>query len=238
MKPDFLNLNPFAELLTRLGLNIITASLLVLGIYLRCCKKRTLMFSLFMFNIIIFIVGFVLSSTEVGFGTGLGLFAIFTMLRYRSETLNLREMTYLFIIITIGFVNSTRNITGFWTIVFLDLVVLVLIYFMEKYIGARALATEKIKYNNLEMLKPQYRHLLMQDIFRKTGIWAKAIDIDSISIADETASLTMYYDEKDSRKEALAGSANETGLPEAGEQSSRNHHGKLIKDEFILRISK
>ena len=192
--------NSFLDLIIRLGLDITAAWLVTMGLFYRYSKKKSLVFCLFMFNLLIFIVGYILSNTNMGLGAGLGLFAIFTMLRYRSETLNLREMTYIFIIITIGFINATNGITHHGIIIFLDFVILALAYYLEKFIGNHILSSEKIKYDNLELLKPQYRHLLNQDIFSKTGIKAKTISIESISLADKTASLIIFYDENDALK--------------------------------------
>ena len=173
MEPHQINI--FLDLAMRLGLDITAAWLVTMGLFCRYSKKKALVFCLFMFNILIFIVGYILSNTNIGLGAGLGLFAIFTMLRYRSETLNLREMTYIFIIITIGFINSTNGLNSPVIIILLNVVILVLAYYLEKFIGNHVFSSEKIKYNNLELLKPQFRHLLYQDIFMKTGIKVKSI---------------------------------------------------------------
>jgi hypothetical protein len=237
MKPETLELGSFAELFFRLALNFAIVWLLIMGLYFRCCKRRSLVFCLFMFNLLIFIVGFILSNSKVGIGTGLGLFALFTMMRYRSESVNMREMTYLFVMITLGFVNSTRDINNLWIVIFLNLVILVLVYYLEKHIGGKVLSTEKIKYNNLELLKPQFRHLLVQDIFRKTGIRAKAIDIDSISFADDTASLTMYYDENEYNGNLdTKNIQNSTSAWEPDELSNKNGK-KINKGNSLMRIS-
>ncbi len=187
----------FLDLIVRLALDLTAAWMVTMGLFNHYNRKKALVFCLFMFNLLIFIVGYLLSNAKLEMGAGLGLFALFTMMRYRSETLNLREMTYLFIIITIGFINSTSGIDNLFAIGFLDVVILLLAFLLEKYIGSRILSTEKMKYDNLKLLKPQYRQLLLQDIYYKTGIVPKSIEIDSISFSDKSANLTIYYDEKE-----------------------------------------
>lgn len=229
---------PYLDLIIRLVLNISIAWIIAMGLFYHYSKKKSFVFCLFMFNTLIFIVGYILSNVELGMGTGLGLFALFTMLRYRSETLNLREMTYLFIIITVGFINSTRQIDNLGSVTLLDFVIILSIYLLEKYVGSRILSTEKLKYDNLELLKPQYRHLLHQDIFMKTGIKVKSIDIDSISLADKTASLTVYYDESEYLNVMEQKSGNPELLPENRErdQEKIDKKNKKQDEEVVLRV--
>lgn len=234
MEPYQINL--FLDLIIRLGLDITAAWLVTMGLFYRFSKKRSLVFCLFMFNLLIFIVGYILSNTNMGLGAGLGLFAIFTMLRYRSETLNLREMTYIFIIITIGFINSTNGIKNTGIIILLNFVILALAYYLEKFIGSHILSVEKIKYDNLELLKPQYRHLLNQDIFLKTGIKAKTISIESISLADKTASLIIYYDEKEVNNTEQSTEPGK-GIPEKQKLKSTTRAESRKENNAILRLS-
>lgn len=228
-------INSFLDLTIRLGLDITAAWLVTMGLFYRYSKKKSLVFCLFMFNLLIFIVGYILSNTNMGLGAGLGLFAIFTMLRYRSETLNLREMTYIFIIITIGFINATSGIKNPGIIVLLDFVILALAYYLERFIGRHILSSEKIKYNNLELLKPQYRHLLNKDIFQKTGIIAKTISIESISLANKTATLIVYYNENEvNNKDQNAESGKM--LPENLKPDKKGQVQSRKENNVVLRV--
>jgi hypothetical protein len=235
MNPEFLN--PYLDLVIRLGLDISLTWLIIIGIYFKCCKKRSFIFCLFMFNLIIFVIAYIISNSTFSLGAGLGLFALFTMLRYRSESLNIREMTYLFIIITIGFINSTSQIDNFWIILLLDTVLLVLIYLLEKYVGSKVLSTEKIKYNNLELLKPQYRNLLLKDLFLKTGVKARSIDIESISLSDETATIIMYYDENEYKASIDQKPDSLEVIPEGLKGIIERNGKRSNKSEPVLRVS-
>jgi hypothetical protein len=225
----------YLDLILRLGLDITAAWLVTMGLFYPHSKKKSLVFCLFMFNLLIFIVGYILSNTNMGLGTGLGLFAIFTMLRYRSETLNLREMTYIFIIITIGFINATNGIHHLGIILFLDILILALAYYLEKFIGNNILSSEKVKYDNLELLKPQYRHLLNQDIFLKTGIKPKTIAIECISLTDKTANLTIYYDEKEFNNTVTSIDSNRM-ISDNNEAQALNKEGRHKNENVVLRV--
>ncbi len=229
-------MSPFLDLMIRMTIDISATWVIALGLFYRYSKKKALVFCLFMFNMLIFIVGYLLSNTSLGLGAGLGLFAIFTMLRYRSETLNLREMTYLFIIITIGFINSTRGLDKYVTLIVLNLVIVILVYYLEKYIGSKILTPEKLKYNNLKLLKPQFRHLLYQDIYCKTGIKAKSVDIESISLTDKTATLTVYFDEKEYKQnmESLMNTDNEDPMNQEIDDEQSEKETK--KGKTVLRV--
>jgi hypothetical protein len=136
-------------------------------------------------------------------GGGIGLFAIFAMLRYRSETLNLKEMTYLFILIAVGMLNSFGEEISLVERGIFNISIISLTFVLERKICCRILETRKIKYNNLELIKPEYRNLLMHDIYQRTGIRPKDIDIESVSFTDQTATLIIYFDERGKKRSYL-----------------------------------
>jgi hypothetical protein len=195
---DF-NPQQLLDLIIRLSINVSVAYILILKIFNGLSTRKPFIFSLFLFNLIIFIIGYLLNNISLGIGSGIGLFAIFAMLRYRSETLNLKEMTYLFILIAVGMLNSFGEEISLIERGIFNLSIIALTFVLEKKICCRILETRKIKYNNLELIKPEYRNLLMHDIYQKTGIRAKDIEIDSVSFTDQTATLTIYYNPGDKK---------------------------------------
>lgn len=181
------------NLMGRMAINFTAAFILIFGIYRTTRKRKPILFSLFMFNLIIFIMGNMINSTEWSVGAGLGLFAIFTILRYRSETLQLKEMTYLFIVITIGFINSIGNGISWAELILLNASIVSLSLCLERTCLSKILQSKKIKYNDLELIKPEKQQELVQDVFLKTGIKAKEIEIESINFQDNTVNLVLYY---------------------------------------------
>lgn len=186
------------DFLFRAIIDLSVASLLIFGIYKVEDRRKSFVFSLFIFNLIVFIIGYALNNIAINAGTGLGLFAVFAMLRYRSEALSFKEMTYLFMLIALGMVNSLKDGISISIMISMNLILVCLTYLMEKKAICRVLQKRKLKYNNLELIKPQFKNLLLIDIFKKTGIRAKDIEVESLSFNDQTANIVLYYDDQES----------------------------------------
>jgi len=200
---ETITLPPTLFLIIRLAINLIVASILILWIFNGFRDRKPFVFSLFLFNLVIFIIGSLLFNIKLGIGSGLGLFAIFAMLRYRSETLSLKEMTYLFILIAVGLINSINKGFGYTEILVFNLSIIGLTFILEKMIESKKLIVKKIKYNNLELIKPEFKNLLMHDVYRKTGIRAKKIDYESLNLIDRSVCLNVFYEE-DRQGECIA----------------------------------
>lgn len=192
---ETINLSPSLFLIIRLATNLIVASILILWIFNGFRDRKPFVFSLYLFNLVIFIIGSLLFNIQLSMGSGLGLFAIFAMLRYRSETLSLKEMTYLFILIAVGLINSISKGFEYTEILVFNLSIIGLTFILERIIENQRLIVKKIKYNNLELIKPEFKNLLMHDVYRKTGIRAKKIDYNSLNIIDKSVCLIVYYEE-------------------------------------------
>lgn len=211
------------DLIIRLSINITVASILILKIFNGLSARKPFVFSLFLFNLIIFIIGYLLNNITLGIGSGIGLFAIFAMLRYRSETLNLKEMTYLFILIAVGMLNSFGEEIGLLERSIFNLSIIGLTLILERKICCRILETRKIKYDNMELLKPEFRNLLKHDIYQKTGIKPKDIEIESANFIDDTATLVVYFNENEKKRPALM---------EPGSQNPKIEKLKPLKTHF------
>jgi len=181
------------SLAIRLAINFLVAFLLIFRIYRTSAVRKPFIFSLFMFNLIIFIMGNMFNNVLISVGSGLGLFAIFTMLRYRSEALELKEMTYLFLLIAVGFINAIGGEISIYELLLLNVAIILLTYCLEKSCLSQRIHIKKIKYNNLEHIKPEEKNQLLMDLFVKTGIKAKDVEIDSINFPENCANMTLYY---------------------------------------------
>src|SRR5210317_1008654 len=142
-------INPIllAGLVLRFLFNIGMAAVLILMVYKRNCQNKEFAFTLFAFNMIIFALCTILNNVELSIGSGFGLFAVFTMMRYRSEQLQIKDMTYLLVLVGMGFINSTfQGPIGPFEIVFLNLTMTGFLFILEKSIFNRKLMKQKIKY--------------------------------------------------------------------------------------------
>jgi hypothetical protein len=185
-----------ANLLIAFALNFLVSFIVVRLIYYPSRKNKNYVFTFLAFNTIIFFVISLLASTELSIGIGFGLFAIFSMLRYRTDAMPIREMTYLFAIIALPTINAILFSSD--TIVLLLLanaLIVGILYVLESGWGFQYEASRKILYDNVKMLKPHNEELLLADLERRTGLAVKRIEVGSLNLAKKTAELKIYYDE-------------------------------------------
>lgn len=220
---ELIQFESLINLLGRMAVNFTAAFLLIFGIYRTSRKGRSFLFSLFMFNLVIFIMGNLITSSEWSIGAGLGLFAIFTILRYRSETLQLKEMTYMFILIAVGFINAIGSKINWAELILLNASIVILSSCLERTCLSKVLHSKKIKYNDLDLIRPENREELAEDVFRKTGIRAREIEVESINFQDNTVNLVLYYLE-------------ELASPLLGRKRSRRENGQNNKTEDKVRL--
>jgi len=181
-------------LLMRFIFNAIMAAGIILLVYRKNSNNKDFSFTLFSFNMIIFALCTILNNVNLSIGSGFGLFAVFTMMRYRSEQLQIKDMTYLLILIGLGFVNATvSELIGPLEIAFLNISTGLSLYVMEKTMFNHKLASQKIKYGDLELIKLENRPLLINDLENKLGARIVKIQIISINFLDGSANLMVKY---------------------------------------------
>lgn len=174
-------------------LNLIIVSIIIVPKFI-LKQRKDFAISLYLFNFVIFVLCYVLSKTEISFGAGIGLFAVFTMLRFRSEMLNLSDMTYLLIVISIGFVNAAFNGSiSFTEIVILNIGLCVMVFVLDKTLAQPKLKCNKVKYDNMELIKPDKNIELVKDLSLKTGLKILKVRIDSINLNEKNANIMIYY---------------------------------------------
>jgi hypothetical protein len=182
------------DLAIRLAFNSFVAYVILHHIYKQYNKKKTFIFNLFIFNLIIFGLSTVLTRIDLSVGSGFGLFAIFTMMRYRSEQINMKDMAYLLIMIGLGFINSAGyDVVGYEEILFLNAVVVGVVFGLERAYFANRKNSQKIKYDKVELLKPKYNHLLHRDLSLRLGKEVIGVKTENVNFIEGFATLKVYY---------------------------------------------
>lgn len=182
------------DLAIRLVFNSFVAYVILHHIYKQYNKKKTFIFNLFIFNLIIFGLSTVLTRIDLSVGSGFGLFAIFTMMRYRSEQINMKDMAYLLIMIGLGFINSAGyDVVGYEEILFLNAVVVGVVFGLERAYFANRKNSQKIKYDKVELLKPKYNHLLHRDLSLRLGKEVIDVKTENVNFIEGFATLKVYY---------------------------------------------
>jgi hypothetical protein len=188
---EFLNrLSP--KFFMRLGVNLATIFLLLRFVYLPSNRNREHIFTYFIFNILIFLITFLLNKVDMSMGAAFGLFAVFSMLRYRTENISIKDMTYLFLSIAIGLIMAVSK--GSWDeFVILGLIILVITYLLEKNVLIRNEASRQVMYEKVELIRPENRAELIADLEQRLGVKINRVHVDRVDFLRDTALLHVYY---------------------------------------------
>jgi hypothetical protein len=170
----------------------VATMLLIFGlIYFPNYRNKEFMFTFFLFNIIIFIITFVLNKTNISMGAAFGLFAVFSMLRYRTEGISMKEMTYLLIAIALGLINAIG--LNLVPIVVFNSIFVVFIFILDHPIVFKQEVSKTVIYENVELIKPENHELLMEDLRKRTGFNIHRISITGFDFLKDATSITIYY---------------------------------------------
>ena len=185
------------NLMIRFGFNLSIAFIIIKLIYQRNrANNLDFVFTYFMFNSLIFFFAFLLSSITINMGFAFGLFAVFAILRYRTDPIPIKEMTYLFIVITIGVINALSSAeVSHAALLFTNITLVVLTYFLERYWQKNLLLRMNIEYEKIENIKPENREILMADLKERTGLNIQSLEFIRMDFLRDTARIRIYYKE-------------------------------------------
>ena len=185
------------NLMIRFGFNLSIAFIIIKLIYQRNrANNLDFVFTYFMFNSLIFFFAFLLSSITINMGFAFGLFAVFAILRYRTDPIPIKEMTYLFIVITIGVINAlSGNEVSYTILLFTNITLVVLTYFLETYWQKNLLIRMTVEYEKIENIKPENRDALLADLKERTGLNIQSLEFRRMNFLRDTARIRIYYKE-------------------------------------------
>jgi hypothetical protein len=129
-------------------------------------------------------------------GFAFGLFAVFAILRYRTDPIPIKEMTYLFIVITIGVINAlSGNEVSYTVLLFTNITLVILIHFLETYWQKNLLLQITVEYEKIENIKPENRDALLADLKERTGLNIQSLEFRRMNFLRDTARIRIYYKE-------------------------------------------
>jgi hypothetical protein len=191
---DLIHVPDFFELLLRFTLNLLIIAIIVRGLYYPVTRRKDYLFTFLLLSTIVFLLCFLLESVKLQLGFAFGLFAIFGILRYRTNAIPIKEMTYLFVIIGISVVNALANKKISWAeLLFTNLIILGLIYGLEKIWLLKHESSKVIVYEKVDLIKPEKRELLLKDLEERTGLKINRVEIGRIDFLRDTAKIVIYY---------------------------------------------
>lgn len=183
------------KFLSRFLVNIVSVFILIRFIYYRHYHRTDLFLTFFGFNVIIFLITYLLNKVEMSMGAAFGLFAVFSMLRYRTEGISAKDMTYLFIVIALGLITAISK--GSWDdLSIMSLILLSLTALLEGGWFLKKEFSKIIFYDKINLIPLDKRAELIEDLTIRTGLKINRVDIKEIDFLKDSALLTVYYYEK------------------------------------------
>ena len=181
-------------LLSRAVLNILFTTIVVRAVYFRLYHHRDYIFTFFLVNVVTFSLAFLLSRVPIGLGFALGLFAVFGILRYRTEAIQVRNLTYLFVVIGIGLLNALadENISLVELLVVNGLIVGAVCLLEARPFSGRE-ESHRIVYDRIDLLGPGSAAELLKDLRTRTGLPIARYEIGNVDLLRDTAEITVYY---------------------------------------------
>ena len=191
-----INPEDFMELLIRFFFNFSVAVVIVRFIYYPITKRKEYLFTYLLFSVIIFFMCNLLSSAKISTGFALGLFAIFSIIRYRTDPIPIKEMTYLFVVIGISVVDALASKkVSYAELVFTNLTVIGFTFVLEKVWLTRHETRKSITYEKIDLIKPENHDKLMTDLRERTGLNIHRFEIGRIDFMRDSANIRIFYHE-------------------------------------------
>lgn len=195
-------MSEFWNLLIRFAFNAV-ASAFVVFLYSRISKRKEFYFSYFAISIAVFLLVFLLESVTLELGFALGLFAIFGIIRYRTDAIPPKEMTYLFVIIAVSVINAlSEDHVGYIGLTLVNVLLIGTLGALEKVLLMRQEDSLQVIYENIENIHKEREDELIKDLETRTGIKIKRYQIDKIDFLRDIARITIFFDVNGSRKQA------------------------------------
>ena len=194
---DFFDLEDFSKLLFKFGINFIFLIIIVRLVYYRVKDDKDYVFTYIMFNILTFFICFLLRKVPMEMGFALGLFAVFGILRYRTEAIPIRQMTYLFIVIGISMINALSNKSvSIFEVLFTNGLITLITYLIDRLWFQSIEENKSIIYEKIDLIKPEKKEDMIQDLRDRTVLPIHEVKVDKIYFLKDIANITVYYNKE------------------------------------------
>jgi hypothetical protein len=178
----------------RLGINLFFLTILIRVLYYTKTRRKDYLFTYYLIGTITFFLCFGLMQMDIDTGMGLGLFAIFGIIRYRTDAIEIKEMTYLFMIIGISVVNAlASNELSISEVAVINVTIVLLTYILENVWLMKHETRKTINYERIDLIKPEKHDLLKADLEKRTGLTINRVEVGKIDFLNDTAMVRIYY---------------------------------------------
>lgn len=186
--------NDAIVLLVRLAVNMTFLTILIRYLYYPKTKRKDYLFTYYLIGTITFFLCFGLKKLDIDTGMGLGLFAIFGIIRYRTDAIEIKEMTYLFLIIGISVVNSlASNQISLAEMAIINITVIFLTYGLENLWLVKHETRKTINYERIDLIVPDKYEEMKADLEKRTGLALNRFEVGKIDFLSDTAQVRIFY---------------------------------------------
>ncbi len=200
----------FADTLVRFFICMLVNWVIVHFLYFRKSKRRDFYFTFVIISMAIFFLVYLMMGMDRGkatMGVGLGLFGIFSIMRYRTDSMPVREMTYLFVVVCLSVVHAMSDSLGvdqsgnligtpLIELLIIDVITIAVIMFFERFL--KVVASKLVQYDRIELIKPERREELIADLQERLGLNVIAVRVGAVDFLRDMAVLRVYYEGNDS----------------------------------------
>jgi hypothetical protein len=194
---QLVNYNNLGLMVLKLIMDLCFTLIIIRFIFYPIYKERDYVFSAIMINVSVFLICILMASVKFKIGFAFGLFAVFSILRYRTEQIAIKEMTYLFVVIIVAVLNSLSDETiSFAELILANMVILLSVYILENNLLHVKEVSRLIVYEKIDLIKPENYDLLIKDLKERTGYNVTKAELIKISFLNDTAKIKISYDPK------------------------------------------
>lgn len=200
----------FYELVFRFGFCMLILLIIVRFIYYPTTKRKDYLFTFLLISIITFFICYTLQSNKIKLGLALGLFAVFGIIRYRTDAIAIKEMTYLFIVIGVSVINAlSNNKVTLAELFFVNFTIIIIVYSLENIFLQKHESVKQIIYEKIALIKPDLRDELIKDLEERTGLKINRVTVGKVDFLKDTAQILIHYYEPETAQYASRDSAND-----------------------------
>ena len=182
------------NLILRFALNVVATLVLIGVLYYRRGGRKDYFFTDMVISVTVFLLCFLLESVKIQLGFALGLFAVFGIIRYRTESIPIKEMTYLFAAIGLSIVNALANKkVSYAELLFTNAALIGTAAALEYWFIGRAERVQKVRYDKIALIVPERRAEMIEDLRERTGLDVKRVEIGDVDFLRDTAEVTVFH---------------------------------------------
>jgi hypothetical protein len=189
--------------LLRYALNLLFTFIVVRFIYYPKYRNNDFVFTFFLFNTILFVLCYLLAEADLKFGFAFGLFALFSMFRYRTVTVPIGEMGYFFLVVTLGIINSLASLVNLEMLLVANSVLVAMTFLLGRTLSLTHENYQTLNYDNLGLIKPAERAELLKDLTERTGYPIHKAQVVKVDYQRGIAQLRVYYFSKENESAPL-----------------------------------